>query len=102
MVRGQIYQFPVPLFQRSLLAVREYSRLSLVVSGLVGLALGAAVPLAFLLPLASQLRSAQLLLSEFGLLKAELKADMTGLAQTEVAKSCAEAIPLPVEAWRKE
>lgn len=101
MVRGQIYQFPVPLSQQLPQSVREH-RLAIAVSGLVGLALGAAVPLVLLLPLASQLRSAQLLLSEFGLLKEELKVDMTGLVQKEVAESCAEAIPLPVEAWRKE
>ena len=66
------------------------------------MAIGAAVPSSFLVPLASRLQSAEILLSEFQLLKEELGVDMTGLVRKEVAASCAEAVPLPVEVWRRE
>jgi len=81
--------------------VKEY-RLALVVFALAGMALGAAVPMSFLVPLSSQLRSAQLALSEFERLTAELEVDKTAKVLTAKAASCGEAMGLPGGALHKE
>lgn len=76
--------------------------MALVVFALAGMALGAVVPLSFLVPLSPQLRSAQLAFPEFERLTEELKVDKTAEALTAKAASCGEAMGLPGVALRKE